>query len=439
MAEEDDKKKMDKDNQEQLMMALALLLYPKVDENTLSYESIPQDVKKELTDKIGSYVKEENEDMTNMTKSDILKTAKEIADVKTKYFKVVSVGDDKTCDTCKKWDGKIICDEDDKYPSYSDFENSGACHPNCRCYLKPISINKSMNNEPTNYETTNATETNVSVVDNTIDNGTTEVQVATIGTVIGSDVEGNPVEQHFTEESLQKIADNTTDEILVDAEHSSEKGGTTEAKGWLSKLSFIPGKGLFGKISWTDIGRKLVENRVFRWLSPSWLIDKVTKEPVAMTSVALTNKPSQMGRIEPIINNSPNEEKIIMEMTRDELVSLIKDTITNMNSCSEKKDEEIVNSCTDGEEKKEVAVNAEITDTETPITETETKEEPIVKTVVDKQVVEEEKKETVVEVIKEEVLNNAPTIGTDISGKAEWENLHGKEFFDWYKKHQRGY
>ena len=433
MAEEDDKKKREKDNQEQLMMALALLLYPKVDENTLSYESIPQDVKKELTDKIGSYVKEENEDMTNMTKSDILKTAKEIADVKTKYFKVVSVGDDKTCDTCKKWDGKIICDEDDNYPSYSDFENSGACHPNCRYYLKPISINKSMNNEPTNYETTNATETNVSVVDNTIDNGTTEVQVATIGTVIGSDVEGNPVEQHFTEESLQKIADNTTDEILVDAEHSSEKGGTTEAKGWLSKLSFIPGKGLFGKISWTDIGRKLVENRVFRWLSPSWLIDKNTKQPVAMTSVALTNKPSQMGRIEPIINNSPNEEKIIMEMTRDELVSLIKDTITNMNSCSEKKEEQIVNSCTDDEGKKEVAVNAE-----TPITEPETKEEPVVKTVVDKQVVEE-KKETVVEVIKEEVLNNAPTIGTDISGKAEWENLHGKEFFDWYKKHQRGY
>ena len=39
-------------------------------------------------------------------------------------------------------------------------------------------------------------------IDDTIDNGTTEVQVATIGTVIGSDVEGNPVEQHFTEWSL---------------------------------------------------------------------------------------------------------------------------------------------------------------------------------------------------------------------------------------------
>ena len=39
-------------------------------------------------------------------------------------------------------------------------------------------------------------------IEETIDNGTTEVQVATIGTVVGSDVEGNPVEQHFTEESL---------------------------------------------------------------------------------------------------------------------------------------------------------------------------------------------------------------------------------------------
>lgn len=149
-------------------------------------------------------------------------------------------------------------------------------------------------------------ETENKIIDQTIDNGETEVQVATIGTVIGSDVEGNPVEQHFTEEALQKIADNTTEEVLVDAEHSSEKGGTTEAKGWLSKLNFIPGKGLVGKIKWTDIGRKLVENRVFRWLSPSWLIDKVTREPVAMTSVALTNKPSQIGRIDPIINSEPN-------------------------------------------------------------------------------------------------------------------------------------
>lgn len=273
-------------------------------------------------------------------------------------------------------------------------------------------------------------------IDDTIDNGTTEVQVATIGTVIGSDVEGNPVEQHFTEWSLQKIAENTTDEILVDAEHSSEKGGTTEAKGWLSKLSFIPGKGLFGKISWTDIGRKLVENRVFRWLSPSWLIDKNTKEPVAMTSVALTNKPSQMGRIEPIINNSPNEEKIIMELTKDELVSLIKDTITNMNSCQEQKDEVAVNIETTDTETKEEPVEQtkqEVVDAEPMVEEPKVEEQKETKPVAI--VIEETKVEEKKEVIKEETLNSAPTIGTDISGKAEWMNLRGKEFFTYLKNH----
>ena len=177
----------------------------------------------------------------------------------------------------------------------------------------------------------------------TIDNGETEVQIATIGTVVGSDVDGNPVEQNFTEDSLQKIAENTTDEVLVDAEHQSEKGGTTEAKGWLSKLNFVPGKGLFGSIKWTDIGRKLVENRVFRWLSPSWLIDKVTREPVAMTSVALTNKPSQMGRIDPIINQEPLKETLTMDMTKEELVNIIKDVVVEMNSCSDKKDGEVKN------------------------------------------------------------------------------------------------
>ena len=178
------------------------------------------------------------------------------------------------------------------------------------------------------------------IIKETIDNGETEVQIATIGTVVGSDVDGNPVEQNFTEESLQKIAENTTDEVLVDAEHQSEKGGTTEAKGWLSKLNFVPGKGLFGSIKWTDIGRKLVENRVFRWLSPSWLIDKVTREPVAMTSVALTNKPSQMGRIDPIINQEPlKEESIItMDITKEELVNLIKETVVEMNSCANKEE-----------------------------------------------------------------------------------------------------
>ena len=54
-------------------------------------------------------------------------------------------------------------------------------------------------------------------------------------------------------------------------------------------------------------------------------------------------------------------------------------------------------------------------------------------------VIEETKVEEKKEVIKEEALNSAPTIGSDVSGKAEWENLHGKAFWTWYKKNCRNY
>lgn len=173
-------------------------------------------------------------------------------------------------------------------------------------------------------------------IKDTIENGESEVQIATIGEVIGTGTDGEPVVQNLTEESLQKLAElHKDDELLVDADHESEMGGKTEAKGWLSSLKFIPGVGLFGKIKWTDIGRKLIENRVFRWLSPSWYLNKETKEPIQMTSVALTNKPSQAGRIEPIVNSAPvsndfnksNMEELEMTITKEELVELIKQTI----------------------------------------------------------------------------------------------------------------
>ena len=274
-------------------------------------------------------------------------------------------------------------------------------------------------------------ETENKTIDQTIDNGETEVQVATIGTVIGSDIEGNAVEQHFTEESLQKIAENTTEEVLVDAEHSSEKGGTTEAKGWLSKLNFIPGKGLFGSIKWTDIGRKLVENRVFRWLSPSWLIDNTTREPIAMTSVALTNKPSQMGRIDPIINNLPNEEKITMEITKEELKTLIEEII------AEKAKENAIR------EIKEDAMEDAIEKASSVVEVIDAcgKKDNMVKneTVVEDPKEEEKKVEEKNEVIKEEVINSTPTIGADIAVEPEWKKLHGREFLDWYKKNYRNY
>lgn len=328
-------------------------------------------------------------------------------------------------------------------------------------------------------------------IKDTIDNGESEVQLTTIGKVIGTGANGEPVEQNLTEESLKKLAEtHKDDEILVDADHSSEVGGKTEAKGWLSNLFVKDGVGLFGKIKWTDIGRKLIENRVFRWLSPAWLLDKDTKEPVKMTSVALTNKPSQAGKIEPIVNSAPielnnyNMETITMEMTKEELVQLIKDTIEDLKKEKavekveqEIKDEnEVHEGIVDNLEEKKEAIESGVVPTDAlnsaPACKNECGDEKTTKnseeetTEVNEEIVEEkkededddkddEKKEEVVsqsETVKEEVeekkdgeqvakevipleaLNSAPkTVGVDIvkGGTQSWQKLNGKAFIDW--------
>lgn len=292
----------------------------------------------------------------------------------------------------------------------------------------------------------------------TIDNGETEVQIATIGDVVGSASDGSPVDQKLTEDALKKLAEkHKDDELLVDADHESEVGGKTEAKGWLSGLKFVPGKGLFGKIHWTDIGKKLIENRVFRWLSPSWYLDKNTHEPVEMTSVALTNKPSQAGRIEPIVNSQPieltdNKEEYEMTMTKEELVSLIKETVAAMNAepvKEEVKEEVAENTCSEDKAEKPVENECEkdadvVKNEDTPedaeqVSEVkeEVKEEiqegkeegktpEEIKEEVKEEIVEEkkeesddsedeDKKEKKEEVIKLEALNSTPkTEGIDI-------------------------
>ena len=306
----------------------------------------------------------------------------------------------------------------------------------------------------------------------TIDNGESEVQIATIGTVIGTGPNGEPVEQHLTEQSLMALADKHKDEeLLVDQDHESETVGKTEAKGWLSGLKFIPGVGLFGKIKWTDIGRKLIENRVFRWLSPSWVLNKDTKEPINMTSVALTNKPSQAGRIEPIVNSAPVElsetnpikEELEMTITKEELVSLIKETVASMNSeqktdtqemqnaecsCDPTTDEKVENECgkTDKMVENECGKKADVTKNEEIKEEIkeeiqEGKEEGKTKEEVKREIKEEiaeekaDKEDDEKEVIRIEALNSCSMAFKDVSGKADWINLSGRRFWDYLKNH----
>ena len=277
------------------------------------------------------------------------------------------------------------------------------------------------------------------VISDTIENGEIEnVHLVPIGDFKGSDKDGNPIDEHITKESLEQIAEklNSGDEVLCDIDHQSCKLGVdrdSKAAGWFHKFVVDPVKGLFASLKLTKKGREIVENREYRYTSPVFTLDE-NGNPNDIHSVALTNVPAFKGHISPIINSEPteinkeenlNKEIINMEITKEDLIELIKNTVNEMNikkEINEEIREELVENSCDKKQEEIVEVKNEET---VPETKEETKEE---------EVKVEDKNKDEKEVIKIETLNSAPT--PSISQEPEWKNLHGKAFFDWYKSHQ---
>lgn len=290
----------------------------------------------------------------------------------------------------------------------------------------------------------------------TIDNGESVVQIAGIGRVIGSDVDGNPVEQDIDEESLRKLADKLNAsgrEILVDRDHASSKPGLdrdTSAQGWASEFEVREGQGLFGKVKWSDLGKKLVENRVFRWLSPVFKLGS-DKKPVDMNAIALTNTPSQM-LIKPVLNQAADEESIEnkettegKEMDIDEIKKIVFDVLKEAGLAVNGKDAvvEAVKREVAEEKLDKLEDEAEMKAAEALVESATAKEEVKneacgkVKDEVKNEVCDEVKKD---EVIKAEVLNQKPTIGLAAKADTEkWRNMSQSEFIKYidsgaYKK-----
>ena len=279
------------------------------------------------------------------------------------------------------------------------------------------------------------------VISDTIENGEIEnVHLVPIGDFKGSDKDGNPIDEHITKESLEQIAEklNSGDEVLCDIDHQSCKPGVdrdSKAAGWFHKFVVDPVKGLFANLKLTKKGREIVENREYRYTSPVFTLDE-NGNPNEIHSVALTNVPAFKGHISPILNSEPNsneKESMKMEITKEDLIELIKNTVNEMNVKKEInegirdikrdiQDEVVENSCA---EKQEEVKNEETAPA--PVKETKVNEPE------DKKDETEEKKD---EVIKIESLNSAPA--PSISQEPEWKNLHGKAFFDWYAKHPNG-
>ena len=326
------------------------------------------------------------------------------------------------------------------------------------------------------------------IITDTIDNGVIEnVQIAPIGEYVGSDAKGNPIPEKIDAESLQKIADglNSTDtEVLADIDHNASKPGVekdTKAAGWFHKFIVDPLKGLFATLKLTKHGKELLENREYRYISPTFKLDKDGK-PIELHTASLTNLPAFQGYIDPILNTESNMETITMELTIEQLKELIKETIADlkkeeavkeveqeiknenevhedivenledkkdaieagvMNSEPEKKEGEGVEcenenptEVKEGETKENCEVQNECSEKKDEVKNecSETNEEVKNAEVVDEKKEEKEEEEEK-EVIKIEALNSAPIALKDVSGKSEWENLHGKDFWDYLAKH----
>ena len=292
--------------------------------------------------------------------------------------------------------------------------------------------------------------------------GTVDVQISPIGDFKGSSADGKPIPEHITKETLTQLADSlneSNDEILVDVDHKSTKSGNdkdTKAAGWLSKFIVDPIKGLFAKMKLTRYGRDLVDSREYRHLSPVFALN-ASGEPIELHSVGMTNRPALS--MKPILNSEPNAKEIIeMEITKDDLIQLIKDTVAAMNETptEEKKDmadtTETSEKCdADGtcdtdvvEDKKEdktevtnACGKAKVVKNEEMKEETATTTAETPKASEDKEIVadkNEEKKEK--EVIKIQALNSTPSvgIGDSVTPKCGWETKHGKAFFDELKR-----
>ena len=87
-------------------------------------------------------------------------------------------------------------------------------------------------------------------------------------------------------------------DILVDVDHASATGASTEAAAWCNALEATD-EGLFGVFSLTPRGRELVGGRSYRFVSPGWTLSP-DGTPLSLCSVALTNRPNLPVR--PVVN-----------------------------------------------------------------------------------------------------------------------------------------
>jgi phage I-like protein len=124
-------------------------------------------------------------------------------------------------------------------------------------------------------------------------------------------------------------------DIVVDYEHqtiATEKNGQpAPAAGWINpqSIKYVPAKGLYAEVKWTDTAARHIANDEYRFLSPVLAYDQATGAVRDILHVALTNFPAVDGMAKVAVEalrsrlhsqTQPEEEHLV---NREELITLL--------------------------------------------------------------------------------------------------------------------
>lgn len=109
--------------------------------------------------------------------------------------------------------------------------------------------------------------------------------------------------QHCSREAFEAMVANWkaagSPDILVDVDHASATGGSTEAAAWAKNLR-VDDTGLCADFELTPRGKELIGGKQYRFVSPGWSLGK-DGTPLALCSVGLTNRPNLP--VKPVVNS----------------------------------------------------------------------------------------------------------------------------------------
>ncbi|WP_417243392.1 phage protease [Celeribacter sp.] len=123
----------------------------------------------------------------------------------------------------------------------------------------------------------------------------------------------------------------------VDIEHSSEllapQGMPAPAVGWIEALDVRDGA-IWGKVSWTGVGRDYVASRAYRYLSPVFRHTQ-SGEIIEIASAGLTNNPN----LEMAALNAAQYEENVMDPAILEALGLKPDSFCCRRRCGDQQPE----------------------------------------------------------------------------------------------------